>query len=74
MDIIWIALFAGSSLLNAQERYLIPKDAGDWSAWGTWISAVGTIGAVIYAANQFRAGLKEPGIQGFSVSRSPACR
>lgn len=30
-----------------------PETAGDWSAWGAWIGAAGTIGAVLYAARQF---------------------
>lgn len=36
-------------------RYLWPKDAGDWSAWGTCLGAIGTVLAVVYAARTLKS-------------------
>lgn len=36
------------------DRYILPKAAADWAAWGTCIGAVGTISAVVYAARTLK--------------------
>lgn len=35
-------------------KYVWPRSADDWSAWGTIIGAVGTIAAVVYAAQTLK--------------------
>lgn len=43
---IWISLASGG--------YVVPKDAADWGAWGTWIGGLATAAAFIYTAFQLR--------------------
>lgn len=38
-----------------EPRYIRPHTADDWAAWGTWLGAGFTGGALIFAGRQFRA-------------------
>lgn len=34
--------------------YVLPRDAADWSAWGTWVGGFTAAGALIFAGRQLR--------------------
>lgn len=48
-----------NSLRSPLDFYVLPRTADDWSAWGTAMGALGTSGALIYAAMKFRSDAKE---------------
>lgn len=41
-----------------EPRYVLPRYAADWAAWGTCIGAVGTILVVMYAAGQLQQSVR----------------
>lgn len=53
------AAWIGNWLRSPENFYLLPRDADDWSGWGTGMGALGTTGALIYAAMKFRSDAEE---------------
>lgn len=51
----WVA----NSLSSPDNFYVLPRTADDWSGWGTAVGALGTSGALIYAALKFRQDAEE---------------
>lgn len=43
---IWIVIVTGG--------YIVPRDADDWAAWGTWVGGLATAAAFIYTLAQLR--------------------
>ncbi|WP_218221869.1 hypothetical protein [Nesterenkonia sp. Act20] len=44
---------------NPESFYIAPRDAVDWAGWATGMGALGTTGALIYAALKFRSDADE---------------
>jgi hypothetical protein len=55
--IVWASI--ANLLRSPDDFYLLPRNAGDWSGWATGMGALGTTGALIYAAMKFRADAEE---------------
>lgn len=56
--------FIGWSLIanwlrSPDDFYLLPRNAADWTGWATGMGALGTSGALIYAAMKFRSDAEE---------------
>lgn len=45
--------------LPVDGRYMFPKSADDWGAWGTWIGSLGAAAALFYAAISFQENWKD---------------
>lgn len=43
----------------AESRYVLPNNADDWSAWGTWIGSLGAAAALFYAALSFQENARD---------------
>jgi hypothetical protein len=54
-----VVAFVANWLRSPEDFYLLPRNADDWSGWGTGMGALGTTGALIYAAMKFRSDAEE---------------